>query len=116
MPKPYSAQHCPRAHDESLRQSKGVEVVQVLQVVAAAVPLVHVNPYVTLAPSHGARESPAHRSLDTEPVLRSVCKFFELPWQDDLLTYHERSADRLQEMARPLPSDGRAKELSVDDA
>jgi hypothetical protein len=52
--------------------------------------------------------------LDTEPVLRSVCEFFELPWHDELLTYHERSADRLQEMARALPSDGRAKELSVE--
>ncbi|MDQ3729489.1 MAG: sulfotransferase [Actinomycetota bacterium] len=52
--------------------------------------------------------------LDTEPVLRKVCDFFELPWEDDLLTYHERSADRLQEMARALPGDGKAKELSVE--
>lgn len=52
--------------------------------------------------------------LDTEPVLRKVCEFFELQWHDDLLSYHERSADRLQEMARTLPSDGRAKELSVE--
>ena len=52
--------------------------------------------------------------LDTEPVLRSVCEFFELQWHDELLTYHERSADRLQEMARALPGDGKAKELSVE--
>jgi Sulfotransferase family len=52
--------------------------------------------------------------LDTEPVLRSVCEFFELDWHDELLTYHERSADRLQEMARALPGDGKAKELSVE--
>ena len=52
--------------------------------------------------------------LDTEPVLRSVCEFFELPWHDDLLHYHERSADRLQEMARALPGNGKAKELSVE--
>ena len=52
--------------------------------------------------------------LDTEPVLRSVCEFFELEWHDELLTYHERSADRLQEMARALPGDGKAKELSVE--
>ncbi len=51
--------------------------------------------------------------LDTEPVLRRVCEFFELSWTDELLTYHERSADRLQEMARALPGDGKAKELSV---
>ena len=52
--------------------------------------------------------------LDTEPVLRKVCEFFELPWQDELLTYHERSADRLQEMARALPGGGKSKELSVE--
>jgi hypothetical protein len=52
--------------------------------------------------------------LDTEPVLRSVCDFFELPWHDDLLNYHQRSADRLQEMARPLPGNGKAKELTVE--
>jgi hypothetical protein len=52
--------------------------------------------------------------LDTEPVLRNVCEFFELPWQDELLTYHERSADRLQEMARALPGGGKSKELSVE--
>jgi len=52
--------------------------------------------------------------LDTEPVLRKVCDFFELEWQDGLLTYHERSADRLQEMARALPGGGKAKELTVE--
>ncbi|HXV53732.1 MAG TPA: sulfotransferase [Solirubrobacterales bacterium] len=52
--------------------------------------------------------------LDTEPVLRSVCEFIELPWDDGLLSYHERSAERLQEMARALPAEGRAKELSVE--
>ncbi len=52
--------------------------------------------------------------LDTEPVLRRVCEFIELPWDDALLHYHERSADRLQEMARALPGDGRAKELTVE--
>jgi hypothetical protein len=52
--------------------------------------------------------------LDTEPVLRQVCEFIELPWDDALLHYHERSADRLKEMARALPAEGRAKELSVE--
>ncbi len=52
--------------------------------------------------------------LDTEPVLRQVCEFIELPWDDALLNYHERSADRLKEMARALPAEGRAKELSVE--
>src|SRR5918996_1006425 len=52
--------------------------------------------------------------LDTEPVLRSVCEFIELPWDDAMLAYHERSGERLQEMARALPGDGRAQELSVE--
>ncbi len=52
--------------------------------------------------------------LETEPTLRRVCEFIELPWDDALLTYHERSADRLKEMARALPAEGRAKELSVE--
>ena len=50
--------------------------------------------------------------LDTEPVLRRVCEFIELPWDDAMLNYHERSAERLKEMARALPAEGRAKELS----
>ena len=52
--------------------------------------------------------------LDTEPVLRRVADFIDLPWDDAMLSYHERSADRLKEMARALPADGRAKELSVE--
>jgi hypothetical protein len=52
--------------------------------------------------------------LDTEPVLRGVCDFIGLDWDPAALEYHERSSDRLKEMARPLPGDGRAKELSVE--
>ncbi len=52
--------------------------------------------------------------LDTEPVLRRVCEFIELPWDDAMLEYHERAGERLKEMARTLPGDGRAKELSVE--
>ena len=44
--------------------------------------------------------------LETEPVLRRVCEFIELPWDDAMLGYHERSAERLQEMARALPGRG----------
>ena len=47
-------------------------------------------------------------------MLRRVCEFIELPWDDAMLDYHERSGERLQEMARALPGDGRAKELSVE--
>jgi hypothetical protein len=52
--------------------------------------------------------------LDTERVLRKVAEFCELPWDDAMLDYHERSGERLQEMARALPGDGRAQELSVE--
>jgi hypothetical protein len=52
--------------------------------------------------------------LDTEPVLRRVAEFCGLPWDDAMLEYHERSGERLKEMARALPGDGRAKELSVE--
>jgi hypothetical protein len=52
--------------------------------------------------------------LDTEPVLRRVTEFIELPWDEAMLAYHERSGERLQEMARALPGDGRAQELSVE--
>ena len=52
--------------------------------------------------------------LDTEPVLRRVCDFIELDFDQAMLDYHERSGDRLREMARALPATGRAKELSVE--
>jgi hypothetical protein len=52
--------------------------------------------------------------LDTEPVLRRVCEFIDLTWDDAVLNYHERSGERLKEMARALPAEGRAKELSVE--
>ena len=42
---------------------------------------------------------PRHR-----PTLERVCEFFELPWDDAMLDYHERSADRLEEMKRELPA------------
>jgi hypothetical protein len=52
--------------------------------------------------------------VDTEPVLRSVCEFIELEFDPVMLTYHERSGERLKEMARELPESGRAKHLSVE--
>lgn len=52
--------------------------------------------------------------LDTEPVLREVCEFAELEFVPELLDYHERSGDRLKEMARELPETGKAKHLSVE--
>jgi hypothetical protein len=52
--------------------------------------------------------------LDTEPVLRRVCEFIKLDFDPAMLEYHERSEKRLEEMARPLPGDGRAQHLSVE--
>jgi hypothetical protein len=46
--------------------------------------------------------------LDTEPNLRRVCEFCELPWNPVVLNYHERAAERLQEMDRDLPRPGRS--------
>ncbi len=37
---------------------------------------------------------------DTEPALRGVCEFVELDWDPVMLSYHERAAERLQEMNR----------------
>jgi len=52
--------------------------------------------------------------LDTRPTLERVCEFFELGWDDALLDYHQRSADRLAEMERELPDDGKRTTLSVE--
>lgn len=52
--------------------------------------------------------------LDTEPTLHEVCEFYELPWDDAVLDYHRRSADRLEEMKRELPADGKRTTLSVE--
>lgn len=52
--------------------------------------------------------------LDTEPTLREVCDFLELPWDDAVLDYHERSAERLEEMKRELPDQGKRTTLSVE--
>ena len=41
--------------------------------------------------------------LDTEMTLRKLCDFIELPFDDAMLTYHERAEARLSEMARDLP-------------
>ncbi len=52
--------------------------------------------------------------LDTRATLERVCEVFELPWDDALLDYHERSADRLEEMKRELPEYGKRTTLSVE--
>ena len=52
--------------------------------------------------------------LDTEPTLREILDFYELPWDDAVLDYHQHSADRLEEMKRELPDDGKRTTLSVE--
>lgn len=52
--------------------------------------------------------------LDTEPTLRRICEFFELPWDGAVLDYHRQSAERLEEMKRELPADGKRTTLSVE--
>jgi hypothetical protein len=41
---------------------------------------------------------------DTEPNLRKIAEFIELPWDPVMLRYYEHAADRMAEMARDLPS------------
>jgi len=41
--------------------------------------------------------------LDTEATLRRICEYVELPWDDAMLHYHERAAERMREMHRDLP-------------
>jgi len=43
--------------------------------------------------------------LDTEPTLRRVAEFVELPWDERMLTYHEHAEERLSEFG-DLPSVG----------
>jgi Sulfotransferase family len=38
--------------------------------------------------------------LETEPTLRSVCEFIELPSHPAMLAYHEHAAERIGEMRR----------------
>jgi len=40
---------------------------------------------------------------DTEPELRRIAEFLELPWDDAMLHYYERAEERLAEMHRDLP-------------
>jgi hypothetical protein len=41
---------------------------------------------------------------DTEPNLRRIAAFLELPWDAAMLTYYENAAERMAEMARDLPA------------
>jgi hypothetical protein len=43
---------------------------------------------------------------DPETTLRRICEFVDLPWDEAVLRYHERAAERLAEMAGSLRAEG----------
>jgi hypothetical protein len=52
--------------------------------------------------------------LDPEHSLRRVCDFIAIGYDGAMLDYHERSDQRLREMARELPAQGGKAQLSVE--
>jgi hypothetical protein len=52
--------------------------------------------------------------LETEPTLRRITDFLELPWDPGMLDYHERAEERLNEMARELPATDKRPQLEQD--
>ena len=40
--------------------------------------------------------------METEPTLRRICEYLDLPFDESMLDYHQRAAGRLQEKARDL--------------
>lgn len=40
---------------------------------------------------------------EPEPTLRRICEFCDLDYEPEMLRYHERAEERLEEMARDLP-------------
>ncbi len=51
---------------------------------------------------------------DPQAVLGEVCEFLELPYDDAMLDYHERSGERLEEMRRELAEGEGSSQLSVE--
>ncbi len=43
---------------------------------------------------------------DTEPALRAICDFVELPWDDAVLRYHEQAGERMGEITRDFERGG----------
>ncbi len=53
--------------------------------------------------------------LEPEAMLKQICEFCELPWAEEMLDYHERAGERLEEMKRELPAEeGGKTKLSVE--
>ena len=51
---------------------------------------------------------------DPRRALERVCALIELPFDEAMLSYHERSGERLEEMRRELPAEGGSAELGVE--
>jgi hypothetical protein len=51
---------------------------------------------------------------DPRAALEEVCEFIELPFDEAMLDYHERSGERLSEMRRSLPGSGGETQLSAE--
>lgn len=50
---------------------------------------------------------------EPEGTLRRICEFIELPWDEGVLSYHERAAERLTEMAGGLRAVGTHSEQAA---
>jgi hypothetical protein len=51
---------------------------------------------------------------DPDATLRGICDLIELEFDPAMLRYHERAADRLQEIARPLEAEEEKRGLSAE--
>ena len=51
---------------------------------------------------------------DPRPALERICEFVELPFDEAMLDYHQRSGERLEEMKRELPEGDGSAQLSVE--
>lgn len=51
---------------------------------------------------------------DPEPVLRRICDLIELDYDPAMLSYHERSSERLSELDQPLRAEGSKRGLTAE--
>src|SRR5204862_129179 len=51
---------------------------------------------------------------DPEPVLRRICDLVELDYDPEMLSYHERSPERLSELDQPLRAEGSKRGLTAE--